>query len=102
MRMKTLVLRAGGIVGLMAFCCQVLGQEVPTGVWVRPGFKLTVAEGSIKAPRFMAFDSKGTLYVSVPREGKIYACKDKDGDGKYEAAAPFLEGHEAKNILQGM
>jgi glucose/arabinose dehydrogenase len=92
----------GGLILAAFVCSDISAQEVPPGVWVRPGFNLSIAESSIKAPRFMEFDSKGTLYVSVPREGKIYACRDKDGDGKYETVTTFLEGHEPNKILQGM
>lgn len=102
--MSIALLKRVGLVAMVAVGSQVFGQQqqVPAGIWVRPGFKLTVAEGSIKTPRFMEFDPKGTLYVSVPKDGKIFACQDKDGDGTYEAVAPFLEGHEGKNILQAM
>ena len=44
--------------------------EVPEGVWVRPGYRLTVAESTIKGPRFMAFGQEGQLFVSVPSAGK--------------------------------
>ena len=76
--------------------------EVPEGVWVRDGYELTVVEDTIKKPRFMAFDKEGVLYVSVIAEGKILACRDKDGDGSYESVTPFIEGKEAKTRLQGV
>ena len=77
-------------------------DAVSKGIWVREGFKLSVAEGSIKAPRFMTFGQDGALFVSVPREGSIKICRDKDKDGNYETVSNFVEGHESKNILQGM
>jgi len=92
----------------LAGCCMAAAQSVtnnatvPNGVWVRPGFKLTVAEGTIKAPRFLANGPDGVLYVSVPREGKIKACLDKDKDGTYETVTTYIEGHDPKSILQGM
>jgi glucose/arabinose dehydrogenase len=90
------------LICVCVFSFKALGQEVPAGVWVRPGFKLTVAEATLKGQRFLAFDAKEMLYVSVPREGKIYSCRDKDGDGAYETVSAFVEGHDPKNILQGM
>ncbi len=82
---------------------QVLGAtEVPDGVWVRPGYMLSVAEGTLKAPRFLAFGPNGTLFVSVPNAGKIVACQDKDGDGVFETLTTYVEGHDPKSILQGM
>lgn len=77
-------------------------SAVPNGVWVRPGFKLTVAESTIKAPRFMTFGPEGVLFVSVPRDGQIKACRDKDNDGTYESVSTFLSGRDPKQIPQGM
>jgi glucose/arabinose dehydrogenase len=85
-----------------ASCWAVMAQTLPTGVWVRPGFKLTIAEATIKAPRFLANGPDGILFVSVPREGRIKACQDKDHDGTYETVTTYLEGHDPKNIMQGM
>lgn len=82
-----------------------LGAEaemVSKGIWVRPGFTLTVAEGSIKAPRFMEFGKDGALFVSVPRDGSIKFCRDTNSDGSFDAVTNYLEGHDPKNILQGM
>ena len=79
------------------------GQNgVPEGVWVRPGFELTVVESTIKKPRFMEFDNKDTLYVSVPSKGMIKACRDEDGDGRYEKLTTYVEGYESGKILQAM
>ena len=76
--------------------------DVPDGVWVRDGYELTVVEDTIKKPRFMAFDREGVLYVSVIAEGKILACRDKDGNGSYESVTPFIEGKDPKSRLQGV
>ena len=82
---------------------QLEGQEgIPDGVWVRPGFELTVAESTIKKPRFLEFDDQGTLFVSVPAEGKIQACRDEDGDGIYESITTYVEGYKTGKILQAM
>ena len=75
---------------------------VPEGVWVRPGYELTVAVSTIQAPRFLAFGPDGTLFVSVPGEGKIYRCKDADGDGVFEEVTPFVEGKKPNTVLQGI
>lgn len=76
--------------------------DVPEGVWVREGYRLTVAVDGIQAPRFLAFGPGNTLFVSVPREGAIYAAKDTDGNGTYETLAPFIEGKRSDSILQGL
>jgi glucose/arabinose dehydrogenase len=87
---------------LLAGSFHLPAQEIPAGLWVRPGYKLTVAEGSIKSPRFMVVAPDATLYVSVPSQGVIKSCRDKDRDGSYETVSNVVEGHEPKNILQGM
>lgn len=81
---------------------QSWSEEVPEGIWVRPGYKLTVAESTIRSPRFMEFGPGGVLYVSVPRAGEIKACRDKDGDGVYETVTTYASGYASRNILQAL
>ncbi len=69
----------------------VSGREAPQGIRVRSGYRLTIAEDTIKLPRFMEVGPNGVLYVSVPTESRIYACRDKDGDGYYETKTVFAE-----------
>ncbi len=87
---------------VLSCCPQARSQTVPAGIWVRPGYRLTVAEESIKAPRFLEIAPDGTLYVSVPSAGQIKACQDKDHDGNYESVVTYVEGHDPKHILQGL
>ena len=87
---------------ILTVCHPAFGAAVPEGIWVRPGYELTVAVDGIQAPRFLAFGKDGTLFVSVPSAGKIYLCKDADGDGRFEKVIPFVEGKNPSTILQGM
>lgn len=80
----------------------VIPPGVPPGVWVREGYRLSIAIEGIKTPRFLALGPDGTLFVSVPREGKIMACRDTDGDGRFESMVAFVSGKEPQSILQGM
>lgn len=80
----------------------VRGQQIPQGIWLRPGYELTIAVSGIKAPRFLEFGPDGTLFVSVPAEGRIYLCRDENKDGTYETAIPFVQGKDPKQIVQGM
>jgi glucose/arabinose dehydrogenase len=75
---------------------------VPADVWVRDGYQLSVAVEGIKMPRFLAMGPDNTLFVSVPKEGKIVACRDAEGDGTYETQTLFVSGKEPATILQGM
>lgn len=87
------------------FCAAIsfsTNAEIPEGVWVRDGYELSVAVDGIKTPRFLAFGPGNSLFVSVPKEGKIMTCTDADGDGTYETLTPFIEGQETGSILQGI
>ncbi|MHC4442107.1 MAG: PQQ-dependent sugar dehydrogenase [Planctomycetota bacterium] len=68
-------------------------RRVDPKIYVRSGYKLTVAEATLKKPRFMEVDPEGTLYVSQPNLGEIKACRDADGDGYYETVTTFVSGH---------
>jgi glucose/arabinose dehydrogenase len=68
-------------------------RDVPPGIRVRPGCVLSVAEATIKRPRFMRLTPDGTLYVSLPDIGEIKSCKDKDNDGYFETVDTFVGGH---------
>jgi len=88
---------------IAAYGCPDAGSAtLPEGVWVREGYTLSIAEDSIQKPRFMAFDDKGGLFVSVPSQGKIFRCVDADKDGVYESKTVFLEGYESGQILQAV
>ncbi|MEW6250215.1 MAG: hypothetical protein AB1716_06190 [Planctomycetota bacterium] len=79
----------------MPVACGQDGQQrtVPSGVRVRSGCALTVAEATIRMPRFLRFGAGGELYVSVPNAGQIKACRDKDGDGHFETVTTFVDEH---------
>lgn len=86
----------------LSCACAAISAEVPEGVWVRPGFELSVAVDSIQTPRFLAFGDHGELYVSVPSKGKIFVCKNPGPDGRYKDVDTFVEGKSPKNVLQGI
>lgn len=70
------------------------------GIWVRPGYELTVADDSIEKPRFMQVNPDGVLYVSTPQTGKVLACFDSNKDGKYEKIETNIEGYETAHGLE--
>jgi len=75
--------------------CSLQGQEKQpdSRIDVREGFTLEVVQSEIENPRFLQFDDQGTLYVSLPDEGVIKACRDHNGDGYYEQVKDFVTGH---------
>ncbi len=78
---------------------QAPAREVPAGAWVREGCKLTVAESTIRRPRFLCFGPDGMLYVSLPDVGEVQSCKDRDGDGYFETVNTFVSGHTSVHGL---
>ena len=88
------------VLGVVAPLAQ--DRTVPDGVWVRDGYQLTVAESTIKSPRFLQSGPDGSVYVSVPKIGSIKTLKDHDGDGYFESVTTYVDGFPGKSILQGM
>ena len=95
-------IHAALLAGALAGTSTARAAAVPDGIWVREGYQLSVALDTITAPRFLALGPTGALFVSVPKEGAIYACTDADGDGVYEKLTDFVEGKPSNTILQGM
>ena len=78
----------------LSFTAHSQNKQPDERINVREGFKLDIIQDKIKKPRFLQFDDKGTLYVSLPEEGKIKSCKDEDGDGYFETVTNFVTGHK--------
>jgi glucose/arabinose dehydrogenase len=82
---------------IIVFICPVMAQtttpNVDPQIEVREGFELTVAQADIRVPRFMEIGPDGTLYVSLPHQGQIKACTDKNEDGYYESVNTFVSNH---------
>ena len=74
-------------------CLTAQKTTVAPEIWVRPGYKLTIVQEGIIKPRQLQMSDAGVLFVSLPDEGKIKACTDKNGDGYYETVTDFVTGH---------
>jgi glucose/arabinose dehydrogenase len=59
---------------------------------VPPGFQIDVFAPPITGARFMTLDPKGTLLLSTPRQGKIVALPDDNGDGRADATLTVVDG----------
>ncbi len=68
-------------------------KQVDPNIYVRRGYKLDIVLDDQKAARFMEFDDKGRLFLSIPTKGLIKSCTDADGDGYYETVVTYVEGH---------
>jgi len=64
----------------------------PRFLTVPRGFSVDLFAAGLDKPRFMTFDEHSTLYVSLPRSGKIMALPDRDRDGIADRVVTFAEG----------
>ncbi|MBI1911365.1 MAG: sorbosone dehydrogenase family protein [Deltaproteobacteria bacterium] len=56
------------------------------------GFRISVFAAGLGNVRFMAVDSEGFIYASVPDEGKVLVLPDKDKDGVADSVIIFAKG----------
>jgi glucose/arabinose dehydrogenase len=69
------------------------------GIWVRPGYKLTVAVKSYISCRHMALGPDGTLYYTTMPHNIIMAAKDKNHDGYYETLTQFYKSENGVSAV---
>ncbi len=56
------------------------------------GFDISIFAKGLGTPRVLYLDPKGTLLVSLTRQGKVVALPDKEGKGAADRVATVLEG----------
>ena len=56
------------------------------------GFSVSLFAKDLKAPRVMMWGPDGTLWTSIPSQGKVVALKDANGDGFAEEVITMLDG----------
>lgn len=57
-----------------------------------PGFRIAEFASGVGSPRFMTLDPAGTLLVSAPRQGRVLALPDRNGDGRADAVVTVAAG----------
>ncbi|MEK7386244.1 MAG: PQQ-dependent sugar dehydrogenase, partial [candidate division NC10 bacterium] len=57
-----------------------------------PDFRITEFASGFGYPRFMTLDPAGTLLVSTPRQGRVVALPDRDGDGRADTVVTVADG----------
>jgi glucose/arabinose dehydrogenase len=62
-----------------------------------PGFKIDIYAVNVPNAREMTTGSNGTIYVGTMHEGKVYAIKDIDGDGKADRVYTIARGLHMPN-----
>ncbi len=76
-----------------------IGPGVPSGFWVRPGLKVSVAIPRVSNARFLVFDDRGRLFVSRPDDGDIKTFTS-GADGTYVAGSTFITGKYQVQAMQ--
>jgi glucose/arabinose dehydrogenase len=69
------------------------------GLRLLPGFTIDVFARDLGPARFLAVDPLGTLLVSVPRQGRVLALPDDDGDGRADRTVVVADGLELPHGL---
>ena len=68
-------------------------SENTTGMPLKlaPGFSISIFAKDFGSPRVLAWGPEGALFTSSTSQGKIFALRDRDGDGKAEDARVVAE-----------
>ncbi|OIO10380.1 MAG: sorbosone dehydrogenase [Elusimicrobia bacterium CG1_02_63_36] len=67
------------------------------GIRLPEGFAISVFAERVPGARSLALSEDGTVFVGTRREGKVYALRDRDGDGRAEEIALLTEGLDSPN-----
>ena len=69
------------------------GQDLPIDlIELPPGFEITVYARDLPGARSLALGSEGTVFVGTRSEGRVYAIRDGDGNGRIDAGEIFVIG----------
>ena len=64
-----------------------------------PGFSISVFADNLINPRVIAFDSKGRMFVSETKAGRVVSLTDADNDGLAEKKTVILENRKSPHGL---
>jgi len=70
--------------------------ELP-GIRLPPGFKIDYFAREVPNARSMTLGDRGTLFVGTRSEGRVYALRDADGDGRAERKWTLAKGLNMPN-----
>jgi glucose/arabinose dehydrogenase len=69
------------------------GQDLPIDlIELPPGFEITVYARDLPGARSLALGSEVTVFVGTRSEGRVYAIRDGDGNGRIDAGEIFVIG----------
>lgn len=67
------------------------------GIRLPPGFSIAVYTDQVPGARSMTLGDDGAVYVGTLDQGKVYAVRDADGDGRAEQVGTVASGLNAPN-----
>lgn len=67
------------------------------GISLPPGFSIAVYTDQVPGARSMTLGDDGAVYVGTLDQGKVYAVRDADGDGRAEQVGTVASGLNAPN-----
>ena len=71
--------------------------ESVAGITLPAGFRIHMYAGNLPGARSMALGPGGILFVGTRGEGKVYALRDRDGDGRAEQVHVLASGLDMPN-----
>jgi glucose/arabinose dehydrogenase len=90
-RLLFLLLLTAAIAG-----CTVDQASLP-GIRLPPGFRIALYARELPNARSMALGDRGTLFVGTRSDGRVYALRDADGDGRAERKWTLARGLDMPN-----
>ena len=67
------------------------------GIRLPPGFRIALYSRDLPNARSMALGEQGTLFVGTRSDGRVYALRDADGDGRAERKWTLARGLDMPN-----
>ncbi len=69
-----------------------VADPVSTLIHLPPGFQIEVFADDVRNARSLALGDDGTVYVGTRTAGRVYALRDKDGDGRADEKYILAKG----------
>ena len=85
---------------IMLMACSQAGPDRPldlSGIRLPPGFRIAVYSDQTPGARSLALADDGTVFAGSIDEGKVYALRDEDRDGRAERVRVVAQGLDAPN-----
>jgi len=85
---------------LLMFACMKSDASEPIKpgmIRLPPGFTLSLYSDQVPGARSMTLGDDGTVYVGTLGQGKVYALRDSDRDGKADQHSTVAQGLDAPN-----